>query len=152
LCTPCTRECSHRLRRFLGHEILLRLRANLRSASLVSCVVVGRGKTLPFLIFIFIWSSIVYTAECRWTWSPQGWSYLRNVLDAAGGTAVHISSATAGATYCMFLIVFGDHHGQRPILPAPPAHNELHVILGTSLLAFGWLGFNGGSALGVNLR
>eukprot|EP00002_Diphylleia_rotans_P030251 TRINITY_DN6203_c0_g1_i4.p1 TRINITY_DN6203_c0_g1~~TRINITY_DN6203_c0_g1_i4.p1 ORF type:complete len:359 (+),score=80.77 TRINITY_DN6203_c0_g1_i4:635-1711(+) len=64
-------------------------------------------------------------------------------LDYAGGTPVHIASGFAGFTFAYFI-------GARK--KQAPAHNITYVILGTSLLWFGWLGFNGGSAVGANAR
>ena len=220
-----------------------------------SDVPVGR-----FLLFINLWSLIVYIPVARWTWHWSGWSNQLGVLDYAGGTAVHITSGTACLAYYVFYALETrkarktslmatpetpavlpnpdavnysevedpeDEHGAseqpvgalghelqewspapangQPLQPAsPPArgsnavftgtapitaspprehghrsipvdstglasnpasaaltpqdhtneppHNANNVVLGTALLWIGWLGFNGGSALGGNMR
>lgn len=112
--------------------------------------VADRGRMLPALVFIFIWSTIVYDPIAYWTWNPNGWSYKLGGLDFAGGTPVHISSGAAALAYSLMLgkrIGYDKNHG----LPYRP-HNVTHVVLGTVFLWVGWFGFNGGSALAANLR
>lgn len=71
-------------------------------------------------------------------------------LDFAGGTPVHISSGSAALAYSLML---GKRRGYNDIggLPYRP-HNVTHVVIGTVFLWVGWFGFNGGSALGANMR
>lgn len=71
-------------------------------------------------------------------------------LDFAGGTPVHISSGAAALAYSVML---GKRRGYSDLdgLPYRP-HNVTHVVIGTVFLWVGWFGFNGGSALGANLR
>ncbi|KUI63998.1 Ammonium transporter 1 [Cytospora mali] len=109
-----------------------------------------RGRMLPALVFIFIWSTIVYDPIAYWTWNGNGWSYKLGGLDFAGGTPVHISSGAAALAYSLML---GKRTGYNNVhgLPYRP-HNVTHVVLGTVFLWVGWFGFNGGSALGANLR
>ena len=45
------------------------------------------------MVFVFIWSTIVYDPIACWTWNSNGWSFKLGGLDFAGGTPVHISSA-----------------------------------------------------------
>nr|CAG8512189.1 4729_t:CDS:2 [Entrophospora candida] len=106
-----------------------------------------RTRTVPLLIFIFIWSTLVYDVIACWCWSRHGWFSTLGGLDFAGGTPVHITSGAAALAYC---IVIGKRngHGSDEFKP----HNIANVVLGTVLLWFGWFGFNGGSALGANLR
>jgi len=199
-----------------------------------------------FLVFISIWSVVVYSPIARWTWHPQGWSRMRGVMDFAGGTAVHVCSGATVAAHCIFFQMevrgwswrnlgsqswrrerkelikngktengklengsTGDPDSHSKGLPdgvpqvamtgampsaqtqpqsttqadgAPPNeepsdavelerserqhnlrlemqhldgsenHSVTNVVLGTTLLWVGWFGFNGGSALGANLR
>ena len=105
---------------------------------------------LPCLVFIFIWATIVYDPIAYWTWNGNGWSFVMGGLDFAGGTPVHISSGAAALAYSLMLgkrTGYNKNHG----LPYRP-HNVTHVVLGTVFLWVGWFGFNGGSALGANLR
>ncbi|KAH0558931.1 hypothetical protein GP486_004445 [Trichoglossum hirsutum] len=126
------------------------------TASLVGGVVYKKHRALPFLIFIFIWSTLVYDPIARWSWNPQGWSALWGTLDFAGGTVVHIVAATTTAVYANFVKVHA--RIRKQILPVEDLNadetpsNIPYIVLGTTLLWFGWFGFNGGSALGANLR
>ena len=108
-----------------------------------------RGRLLPCAVFIFVWTTIVYDPLACWTWNANGWLYKLGSLDFAGGTPVHISSGTAALAYSVML---GKRrgHGTRELNYRP--HNVTHVVLGTVFLWFGWFGFNGGSALGANMR
>jgi len=108
-----------------------------------------RGRMLPCVVFIFVWATLVYDPIACWTWNPNGWVYKMGGLDFAGGTPVHISSGAAALAYAMML---GKRRGHgTPELNYRP-HNVTHVIIGTVFLWFGWFGFNGGSAVGSNLR
>lgn len=109
-----------------------------------------RGRMLPCIVFIFIWSTIVYDPIAYWTWNANGWTFKLGGLDFAGGTPVHISSGAAALAYSLML---GKRTGYDKTqgLPYRP-HNVTHVVLGTVFLWVGWFGFNGGSALAANLR
>jgi Amt family ammonium transporter len=109
-----------------------------------------RARMLPAIVFMFIWATIVYDPIAYWTWNAGGWSFKMGGLDFAGGTPVHISSGAAALAYSLML---GKRNGYNKVngLPYRP-HNVTHVVLGTVFLWVGWFGFNGGSALGANLR
>lgn len=95
-----------------------------------------------YLIFMMLFSLLVYCPLAHWTWHPDGFLARWGVLDFAGGTVVHISAGVAALAGAM-------HLGPRKdTTPAPI--NIPFVILGTGLLWFGWFGFNSGSALGAN--
>ncbi|CAG8557502.1 3585_t:CDS:2 [Scutellospora calospora] len=106
-----------------------------------------RGRIIPTIIFIFLWTTLVYDVIACWTWNPNGWASKLGVLDYAGGTPVHISSGSAALAYALILGK-RNGHGTDEFKP----HNVANVVLGTSLLWFGWFGFNGGSALAANGR
>jgi len=106
-----------------------------------------RGRIIPAIVFIFVWSTIVYDPIACWTWNPNGWSFKMGGLDFAGGTPVHISSGAAALAYA---IILGKRHGHGTDEFKP--HNIANIVLGTALLWFGWFGFNGGSALAANGR
>ncbi|CAO3623936.1 unnamed protein product [Cunninghamella echinulata] len=124
-------------------------------AALTPALAIGsaaeRGRILPMVIFMFIWSTLVYDFIAYWTWNPNGWSVKLGGLDFAGGTPVHISSGFASLAYA---IVLGKRKGHGSVTQAHDfkPHNMSNVVLGTALLWFGWFGFNGGSALSGNLR
>ncbi|KAI1183273.1 ammonium transporter [Nemania serpens] len=111
---------------------------------------VDRARILPCIVFILVWSTIVYDPIAYWTWNANGWSFKLGGLDFAGGTPVHISS---GAAALAFSIMLGKRTGYAKSagLPYRP-HNVTHIVLGTVFLWVGWFGFNGGSALAANLR
>lgn len=118
---------------------------------------IDRARLGPVMIWTFCWSTIVYAPIACWTWNlggdgpdqPPGWAANMGGLDFAGGTPVHISSGTAALAISIFL---GRRKGYGTEVLAYRPHNVSYVILGTMLLWFGWFGFNGGSALGANLR
>lgn len=112
--------------------------------------VADRGRMLPAIVFIFIWSTIVYDPIAYWTWNSNGWLFKLPAYDFAGGGPVHISSGTCALAYSLMLgkrTGYNRNHG----LPYRP-HNVTHVVLGTVFLWVGWFGFNGGSALSMNIR
>lgn len=108
-----------------------------------------RGRLGPVMVFVFIWSTIVYDPIACWTWNSNGWSFVMGGYDFAGGTPVHISSGTAALAISIYL---GKRRGYGTERLAYKPHNTTYVVLGTVFLWFGWFGFNGGSALGANLR
>jgi len=108
-----------------------------------------RGRLGPMIIFIFVWSTLVYDPIANWTWNANGWSFVLGGLDFAGGTPVHISSGTAALAISIYL---GKRRGYGTERLAYKPHNSSYVVIGTVLLWFGWFGFNGGSALSANLR
>ena len=122
--------------------------------ALITGAMVGRIKFKSFLIFIVLWSTIVYSPLAHWVWgggwlgdlSTLGIGGLKgSSLDFAGGTVVHISS---GVSALAAAIVLGrrSNYGRDPELP----HNIPFVVLGASILWFGWFGFNAGSSLAAD--
>jgi len=111
--------------------------------------VAERARLGPVLVFIFVWSTLVYDPIANWTWNANGWSFKMGGLDFAGGTPVHISSGTAALAISFYL---GKRRGYGTERLAYKPHNTSYVILGTVFLWFGWFGFNGGSALSANYR
>ncbi|KAI9711601.1 MAG: ammonium transporter Amt1 [Candelaria pacifica] len=111
--------------------------------------VAERGRMLPAVVFMFVWSTLVYDPIACWTWNPLGWSAKMGGLDFAGGTPVHISSGSAALAYSIML---GKRrgHGTHELNFRP--HNVTHIVIGTVFLWVGWFGFNAGSALSANLR
>ena len=87
----------------------------------------------------------MYAPVCHWVWSADGWLFKKHALDFAGGTVVHINAGVAALVASLILGPRKDF-GRQAFLP----HSVPLVLLGAGLLWFGWLGFNGGSALGAN--
>ena len=109
--------------------------------ALIAGAFAERIKFSTFVIFIVVWSAIIYAPLAHWMWGIGGWLGNQGALDFAGGAVVHISSGTAALAAA---IIFGRRLGYQPMLSP---HNVPFVVLGASLLWFGWFGFNAGSDL-----
>ena len=103
-----------------------------------------RMKFSAFLLFVVIWSTVIYSPLAHWVWGG-GWLGGIGALDFAGGTVVHISS---GASALVAALMLGKRRGYGKD-PMPP-HNVPFVVVGAALLWVGWFGFNAGSALAAN--
>lgn len=111
--------------------------------ALISGAVADRMKFSAWVIFVPIWTLLVYTPVTYWVYS--GWHHSMGAIDFAGGTAIHIN---AGAASLALILVLGKRKGW-PSESSPP-HNLPLVMLGTGILWFGWFGFNAGSAGAAN--
>jgi Amt family ammonium transporter len=111
------------------------------TAALISGAVVERMRFGAYLLFIVLWSVLVYAPVAHWVWGG-GWLGRLGALDFAGGTVVHIN-AGAAALVAARIVGSRKDYGRQAFLP----HNVPYVVLGAALLWFGWFGFNGGSAL-----
>ena len=113
--------------------------------ALVTGAFAERMKFSALCIFIVLWVTIVYAPLADWVWAEGGWLLELGALDFAGGTVVHIS---AGFGALASALVIGKRIGflEQSMGPA----NVPMVVLGASLLWFGWFGFNAGSALAVD--
>ncbi|HDL14678.1 MAG TPA: ammonium transporter [Euryarchaeota archaeon] len=112
--------------------------------ALIIAAFVERIKFSSFIVFILIWTTIVYDPIAHWVWGG-GWLASFGAIDFAGGTVVHISS---GVSALAIALVIGKRKGFGSTFMEP--HNIPMTILGAVLLWFGWFGFNAGSALGAN--
>lgn len=103
-----------------------------------------RMNFTAFVIFILLWTTLVYDPLAHWVWGG-GWLGELGALDFAGGSVVHISSGVSGLVAAL---VLGRRvgHEKEGIVP----HNLPMTITGASLLWFGWFGFNAGSALAAD--
>jgi ammonium transporter, Amt family len=115
------------------------------TAALISGAIVERMKFSAYVVFIVLWSIVVYSPVAHWVWASTGWLFTMGALDFAGGTVVHVNAAVAAFVAAMVLGPRKDY-ARQAILP----HNVPFVLLGAGLLWFGWFGFNAGSALGAN--
>lgn len=122
------------------------------TVALISGAVADRMKFVTWIVFAIVWATVVYFPVAHWVFdfgsaevdAGAGWLAARGVLDFAGGTAVHINAGAAGLA---LVVVMGKRigFGKSPMRP----HNIPFILLGASLLYFGWFGFNAGSALGA---
>ncbi len=113
---------------------------------LVVGAVAERIRFTAYILFIVLFSLLVYAPLAHWTWHPEGFLFQWGVLDFAGGTVVHISAGCAALAGALVLKRRQVHLENKEIPPA----NIPYVLIGTGLLWFGWFGFNAGSALGAN--
>ncbi len=121
---------------------LFQLKFAIITPALITGSFAERVKFTSYLIFMCLFSLLIYCPLAHWTWHPDGFLRKLGVLDFAGGTVVHMSAGFAALAGAYVL-------GKR--------HNETHqpanipfIILGTGMLWFGWFGFNSGSALAAN--
>ncbi len=105
-----------------------------------------RVRFSGYILFICLFSVLVYAPLAHWTWHPDGFLRAWGVLDFAGGTVVHMSAGLAALAGAIFLGARGD---RVPGASHEPA-NIPFVLLGTGMLWFGWFGFNAGSALSAS--
>ena len=111
--------------------------------ALISGAFAERMRFSAFLIFILLWTTIVYNPVAHWVWGVGGWLRELGALDFAGGNVVHITSGVAGLVLAIFL-------GKRKNINDSSPHHLPFTMLGAGLLWFGWFGFNVGSALSLN--
>ncbi len=114
------------------------------TAALISGAIVERMRFTAYIAFLAAWSLLVYAPVAHWVWGG-GWMGKAGILDFAGGTVVHITAGTA-ALVAALMVGPRQYHGRQAFLP----HNVPMMLTGAALLWFGWVGFNGGSALAVN--
>jgi Amt family ammonium transporter len=107
--------------------------------------VAERMKLKALVIFLFIWTFVVYLPVAHWIWG-NGWLAQLGAIDFAGGIVIHI---TAGVSVLAAVIVLGKRLSLANCCPDVP-HNVPFVVLGGALLWIGWFGFNGGSALAAD--
>ena len=110
--------------------------------ALITGSVVGRMKFKALFIFVAIWSVIVYYPLAHMVWGQGGLLAELGSVDFAGGDVVHISS---GITALVLAIILGKRKGYERATYR--IHNIPFVVLGATILWFGWFGFNAGSAL-----
>lgn len=115
--------------------------------ALIAGAFAERMKFSAMLVFMTLWSLLVYCPIAHWVWEPGGWLATKGVLDYAGGTVVHINAGVAGLASCL---VLGKRLGYGR--EAMPPHNLTLTLIGASLLWVGWFGFNAGSAVAADGR
>jgi Amt family ammonium transporter len=135
--------------------VMFQLMFAIITPALISGAIADRVKFWAWSLFVVVWGSLVYFPVAHWVFSFDGFTgadshggWIANTLkaeDFAGGTAVHINAGAAGLALAIVL-------GKRKGWPRDPMrpHNLPFVLLGASLLWFGWYGFNAGSALAAS--
>jgi Amt family ammonium transporter len=116
--------------------------------ALICGAFVDRMKFSTMLVFMTLWSLLVYSPIAHMVWSGDGgFMWDLGVLDFAGGTVVHINAGVAGLVTALML---GPRlgYGKEPMAP----HNLTLTIMGAAMLWVGWFGFNAGSAVAADGR
>jgi ammonium transporter, Amt family len=136
----------------------------LKFAAITPALIIGacaeRIRFKSLLIFMILWSTLIYMPIAHWVWNPTGWLRGLGAIDFAGGIVVHIS---AGISALAAALVVGRRKGaglpwkqHMQALDHKDSATEFkptnipYVLLGAALLWFGWFGFNAGSALAAN--
>ena len=120
------------------YDVLFQMMFAIITPALITGAFVERFKFSTYLIFTVIWITVVYAPVAHWVWGG-GWIGSAGALDFAGGTVIHIN---AGAAAVAAAILVGKRRN-----PGLQPNNVPYVVLGASILWFGWFGFIGGSAL-----
>jgi len=119
--------------------------------ALITGAFAERFKFSTYLIFLVLWSTLVYSPITHWVWASNviadgtevnGWLWDLGALDFAGGTVIHINAGIA-AVVAALLVGKRRNPGLQP-------NNVPYVVLGAAILWLGWFGFNAGSALAAN--
>jgi Amt family ammonium transporter len=114
------------------------------TGALVSGAVVERMRFRAYLVFLVLWSILVYPVLAHWVFGG-GWLADGGTLDFAGGVPVEMASGFSAMAAAIVVGARKDY-GRQAIIP----HNAMYILLGAGLLWFGWFGFNGGSGIGAN--
>ena len=117
------------------------------TAALVVGAFVERMRFSAVLIFMSLWTLIVYAPIAHWVWEPNGWLARLGVLDFAGGSVVHINAGVAGLV-CAYALGPRKGYGREAFSP----FNLGLTMAGAGMLWVGWFGFNAGSAVASDGR
>lgn len=113
--------------------------------AVISGAIVERMKFKAYLLFMVLWSLLIYAPLAHWVWGTGGWLRNLGLIDFAGGTVVEIAS---GMSALAAAFVVGSRRGYPKAVFVP--HNVPLVMLGAGILWFGWFGFNAGGSLAGN--
>lgn len=125
---------------------LFQLKFAIITPALITGSFAERVRFSSYMIFMALFTVLVYCPVAHWTWHPEGFLNQWGVLDFAGGTVVHMTAGFAALAGAWFLGPRKEHKKGGSHTPA----NIPFVLLGTGMLWFGWFGFNAGSALAAD--
>ncbi len=129
---------------------LLHFAFQLKFAAITPALIIGafveRIRFRSLIVFIVLWSTLIYSPIAHWVWNDAGWLKALGALDFAGGLVVHVA---AGVSALAAAIVIGRRQDLEEKKDFKPS-NIPYVILGSAILWFGWFGFNAGSSLAAN--
>ena len=121
--------------------VMFQLTFAIITPALITGAFAERMKFSAMLVFMGLWSLLVYAPVAHWVWEPGGWLAMLGAQDFAGGTVVHINAGAAGLI-CALMLGKRKGYGREPFFP----FNLALTLTGASLLWVGWFGFNAGSA------
>ncbi|MEF8855361.1 MAG: ammonium transporter [Haloarculaceae archaeon] len=121
------------------------------AATIVSGAVAGRAKLRAYVTYTILLAAVIYPVVTGLTW---GGGLLSDVLglgfkDFAGGMIVHGMGGIAGLTAAYMLGPRIGRYNDDGSANVIPGHSLTFAVLGTLVLAFGWYGFNVGTAASV---
>ncbi|MDE6866696.1 MAG: ammonium transporter [Muribaculaceae bacterium] len=122
---------------------LFQMKFAIITPSLITGAFAERVHFTGYLLFMVLWTILVYCPLAHCTWHPEGLFGMLEVHDYAGGIVVHAASGVAALAGAMFL-------GRREVKGLNKPANVPFVLLGAALLWLGWFGFNGGSSLAAD--
>ncbi len=121
---------------------LFQMKFAIITPSLITGSFAERVKFSGYVVFMSLWTILVYCPLAHWTWHPDGFLSIMHVHDFAGGIVVHAASGVAALAGALFLGKRKNEDGKAANIP--------FVLLGAALLWLGWFGFNGGSSLAAD--
>jgi Amt family ammonium transporter len=127
--------------------IMFQLTFAIITPALITGAFAERIKFSAMIVFMGLWTVLIYAPIAHWVWEPGGWLATQGVLDFAGGTVVHINAGIAGLM-CAYMVGPRRNYGKEPF----PPYNLIFTLIGASLLWVGWFGFNAGSAVAADGR
>ena len=122
-------------------DVIFQMMFAIITPALITGAFAERFKFTTYLIFLVLWSTLVYSPVTHWVWGG-GWISEVGALDFAGGTVIHINAGMA-AVAAAFLV--GKRHN-----PGLQSNHVPYVVMGAAILWLGWFGFNAGSALAAD--
>ncbi len=117
------------------------------TAALLVGAFVERMRFSAMLVFISLWTLVVYAPVAHWVWEPGGWLAQMGALDFAGGSVVHVNAGVTGLV-CAWFLGRRAGYGREPFEP----YNLGLTMAGAGMLWVGWFGFNAGSAVAADGR
>ena len=127
--------------------VMFQLTFAIITPALITGAFAERIKFSAMIVFVLLWTLLVYVPVAHWVWEPSGWLAGMGILDFAGGTVVHINAGAAGLM-CAYMTGPRQGYGREAFVP----HNLLFTLLGASRLWVGGFGFNAGSAVAADGR
>ena len=118
------------------------------ATTIISGAIAERAKFSTYVIFTFIFTTLIYPIAGHWIWQTDGWLTQMGFIDFAGSTAVHVMGGFAALVYASILGARNDKYTDGKV-NVIPGHNNLFSVLGVFILWMGWFGFNAGSTLSI---